>query len=847
MDMNGDGILDVVAASGIPDIRGLAFGDLADIVDGDLHTDVRVTSPVSLATRRVVRMNGVPRLNYDVSGQIGLGTSVSPNHRTSRSDARSMEARFVQAGGGAGFNVATTVQELVDINGDGLADSVRRSRSRCASGLAVRLNMGTSFASAEDCVEAASGAFPSDAFVSALQPEGDSTDEDANRGSGVASGVLGLQAVRRTKTLTVQGTLGGGIGASEGFGAAVTMESSLSATNLALVDVTGDGLPDYVYKANDGNDFYVRVNRGYAFAAPRRWHPASAWYGAHRPRLHVGIPGAAAGLISAFIPVMDDGIDPLEATGTHSALPSMSVAFNFAFPLVIFPTPPWVHIGAGFSGSPKKVSGFELGLQDIDGDGLVDHVLKTGEDRPVWARLNKLGKANLLKRVVRPLGGSFELAYDHAGNTVDMPQRRWVLARVTVHDGRTPAGAEPRPGHDLDTTYEYAGGRHDRIEREFLGFAKIVRTNPDGTKVEQRFLNETFLRKRLLKSERLLDSDGRVWVETENTWSAPVQTSPVLGVCTNAAPIILNPDSYCASFFVPLDAVKKRFYEGQPMAGIVTQQRFQYTVLGDVKIFHDDGDVADPMDDLVATITYWSAASPTADPAWVDDAATRLYSVSRPKTVEVRDGVGNLLRSRSADYDDATGNLTYFRAEIGGGDHADSSLHWNLNGTLDWIEGPRNHAGQRYKTSYGYDPVAQTFVMSITDSHGHVSTAEYDPRFGEETRTSDVNGNVTARKLDAFGRLERLAGPYDSLDAPTVRVVYAHSASTPYARTRNRLPRRAGDLRGSVDTVVVMDGLGRVIQTKKSAEMATSATTKGVGWSVTGHQVTRVGRGRKGG
>lgn len=35
---------------------------------------------------------------------------------------------------------------------------------------------------------------------------------------------------------------------------------------------------------------------------------------------------------------------------------------------------------------------------------------------------------------------------------------------------------------------------------------------------------------------------------------------------------------------------------------------------------------------------------------------------------------------------------------------------------------------------------------------------------------------------------------------------------------------------------VVMDGLGRVIQTKKSAETATSATKKGAGWAVTGHQ-----------
>jgi RHS repeat-associated protein len=837
LDMSGDGILDVVATAGVPDIRDLAFGDLADIVDRDIQTDVRITSPMTLATSRVVRMRGVPRLNYELSGQIGLGASVSPNHTTSKAEVRSKEARFVSAGGGVGFSVGTTVQDLVDINGDGLLDSVRRSRSGCASGLAVRLNMGTSFATGEDCVEAAAGAFPTDAFASALQPGGDATDADSERGAGIASGVLGLSGVRRTKTLTVQGTLGGGVDSDESYGAAVSMESSLTATNEALVDVTGDGLPDYVYKGNRDDEFHVRVNQGYGFAPPRAWRPEAAWHDAHLPRLRVGVPSIATDFVGRFVPALG-GIDPLEATGTHSELPSLSVAFNFAFPLVIFPTPPWVHIGAGFSGSPKKVGGFELGLQDINGDGLVDHVLKNDKTRDVWARLNQLEKANLLKRVVRPLGGSFDLAYDQrAGNTVDMPQSRWLLSKVTVHDGRTPAGAPPRTGHDLETTYVYSGGRHDRIEREFLGFAKVERTNPDGTRVVQEFLNETVLRKGLLVSERLLDADERVWAETVNTWSAPIPVGAPTDSCYyRGTPIILNPDSWCGSFFSPLDRVERRFHEGEPQARVVTRQRFQYTTLGDVKIFDDDGDVADPGDDLGAIISYWSPPSPTTDPAWVDPAATNLYSVSRPKTVDVRDVAGNLLRARTAEYD-GTGNLKTFRAAIGGGEWVESTLHWNLNGTLDWIDGPLNHAQQRYRTSYGYDAVAQTYVTSITDSHGYVSTAEYDARFGEVVKTTDANGNVTGRKLDVFGRVERIAGPYHSLDEPTIRIVYAPDAPFPYAWTRNQVPRADGDRRGTVDTVVAMDGLGRVVQTKKSAEIATSATTKGAGWSVTGHPV----------
>ncbi len=204
--------------------------------------------------------------------------------------------------------------------------------------------------------------------------------------------------------------------------------------------------------------------------------------------------------------------------------------------------------------------------------------------------------------------------------------------------------------------------------------------------------------------------------------------------------------------------------------------------------------------------------------------------------MEVQDPSGRVLRSRTAEYDD-NGNLTRLVSALGQGKFADTNLSWHANGLVDYVEGPENEAKQRYRTTYGYDPYALTYVASIQDSHGHLSTAEYDTRFGEPTKTTDVNGKVTARKLDAYGRATRVAGPKDTLDAPTLSITYAHAADVPYAWTRNRMPRSSTDRTTTVDTVIVMDGLARVIQTKKTAEIATSSTTKGVGWSVTGHQV----------
>ncbi len=68
--------------------------------------------------------------------------------------------------------------------------------------------------------------------------------------------------------------------------------------------------------------------------------------------------------------------------------------------------------------------------------------------------------------------------------------------------------------------------------------------------------------------------------------------------------------------------------------------------------------------------------------------------------------------------------------------------------------------------------------------------------------------------------------------APTIAIEYEHAAAVPYALTRNALPRG-----GTLDTVVLMDGLGRVIQTKKTAEIRVgTAEDTAVGWAVTGQQ-----------
>ena len=92
---------------------------------------------------------------------------------------------------------------------------------------------------------------------------------------------------------------------------------------------------------------------------------------------------------------------------------------------------------------------------------------------------------------------------------------------------------------------------------------------------------------------------------------------------------------------------------------------------------------------------------------------------------------------------------------------------------------------------------------------------------GEGPRTTDVNGNSTLRQFDRFGRMAALFGPYDppSSAVPTVSVVYAHQAHPAFALTANKLPEPKRDGSLTLDNVVFMDGLRRVVQTRADAEV----------------------------
>ena len=193
---------------------------------------------------------------------------------------------------------------------------------------------------------------------------------------------------------------------------------------------------------------------------------------------------------------------------------SANLSGTFSFPFMAK-----ISVNGSVSGN-LSVNRLKSSFMDINGDGAMDfvHSNDLGNTEVYYATL---GKANKLKTVSNPLGGSFEVDYELVGNKVgykeaivktpasntqeelviwDMPTAKWVMSSVTVHDGvdllyqpvvagnssnkttntdATPAEIDLDGVDSYTTTFAYDGGIKNRRERDFVGFTRVATIQPN--------------------------------------------------------------------------------------------------------------------------------------------------------------------------------------------------------------------------------------------------------------------------------------------------------------------------------------------------------------------------------
>jgi RHS repeat-associated protein len=576
---------------------------------------------------------------------------------------------------------------------------------------------------------------------------------------------------------------GGGLGInisnnsiSAGFG----LSRSENKTNRTLEDINGDGLLDCVigdglldYVLSNGvlgyifgnNPLKVAINNGSGFS------PALNWAGAAAIRNNVSTGESANGAITIGIP-----ITPKTEVAKLCINPSLNVA----------------------RGANRTTVQFE----DIDGDGFPD-LLKSDEDSKLTVSRSTIQRTNLLKKVNRPLKGSFTIDYKRIGNTYLMPNSIWALASVELYDGVPGDGADR-----MRSTFQYENGRYDRNEREFYGFGKVTTLHHDTQngdvvyrKTEAEYNNSNYYEKGLPKSETVKNAAGNKFTET-------LYDYVLKDIYTGATLPNSIKQSDDAAAFPALVNKQALFYEGLAVAGKTTTQTFEYDVLGNIISTTNFGDPG-PADDLTKITTYHSVPA--------------TYIMDVPASV-TETGSGQMYRQSATTIDANTGDITETRQYLQSGDVAKTNMEYDAYGNVIKTTRPQNATGQRLTYNYAYDSEVQTYPAKTTDSYGYSSGATYDVRFGQMLSSTDENGQKTLFTIDNVGRITTITGPLEIAAGIPFKISFEYhpEAVVPWALTKHYDPANPANF---IETATFCDGLARIIQTKKDGALFTGAQT----------------------
>ncbi|WP_116788964.1 toxin TcdB middle/N-terminal domain-containing protein [Flavobacterium psychrotrophum] len=217
----------------------------------------------------------------------------------------------------------------------------------------------------------------------------------------------------------------------------------------------------------------------------------------------------------------------------------------------------------------------------------------------VNANLNKVGKTYLLKKVNTALGGSWTLEYEKNDNTYDLPQNKWVLSKVTTHDGFTGSGADTAFGPDITkTSFKYASPKYDRREREFLGFGTLTTKQLDPSNevvfrtVINYYYNENIYLSGLAKGSATYNSANQLLANQSTLYNILNPDAPVVNlnaesnnyIQLNLAPSLLDK----SRLFVAMVKTTSGSYEnGQAQVSVKTVQAYNNT--GNITSYIDGG------------------------------------------------------------------------------------------------------------------------------------------------------------------------------------------------------------------------------------------------------------------
>lgn len=821
-DLNGDRFPDMIKQSG-SDI--LVYMNQGKSLDGDI-TDSTAAPSVSFGDATPYRGLGSFRTfansGISFSASVSSGTSqviraivaASGKAKDVSLDGSSSSKPSLSAGLGVNVGASFKKSDLIDINGDGLPDLVSRSGNT----INVKVNNGNGFTAGQTIDCAAESPYINTAIDSRY---GGITSDATIRNAVVGSATSDLLSFSGNTSGSINASIGGSVGGL-GLSAGVGISVSTDRGYFDLMDLNGDGLPDLVMK--EGSKLKVAFNQGDQFTTPVEWGSRSSAdisltdlqvYNPTSNQLEpvkVEVISGLEGQSKVASPLLLGEEISSSTTLGFSANGSLQIPITFPIfawvvPIIFTPGMITGKIGIGCSiGGGVNVTTIENSYSDMDGDGLPDSVMKTSNGMRV--RLNNTGKDGLLKTIKLPQGGEIALDYDLSHFNPADPSRRMELISVTRNDWTTAqdnvASDKPSaalPDVSLVNTFAYSKGYYSRNDRSFWGYGQVTSQRMNGQLVASTQIST-------YDNENYYLKDKPYRIETFDANNAPVSTQT-----TVFTPIFKAAKSY----WIRTDSQSSVTYaDGRELSSKTIYK--DYDDLGDPQVIEEYQNTLQH----IINITYdsprqsgisWLAGLPTALKVFDADNKT-------------------LLRYRTGHYD-AQGNLdsqsSYWTGNAN--DCLTTTFSYDSYGNLLTETDNTN-----YQLTYQYDDVVNSYVVKVSDNTQPTSQTtawSYDyAQGGLELAQQDTNGKVIRKDYDAFGRMTNVWSPYDTGTTPALHFEY-QLASLPWkAITYNKVDYEATDAQ-TIATVVLVNGQGQMLQTKKQTVITDPATKARIpGWNV---------------
>jgi hypothetical protein len=326
------------------------------------------------------------------------------------------------------------------------------------------------------------------------------------------------------------------------------------------------------------------------------------------------------------------------------------------------------------------------------------------------------GSTSLLGEVTSVVWGRSDQFDNASGGVQDLPLVLPVATQLARYDGRA---------NTLSTTATYSGGAY--VERQFRSFAQSAQTDSVGNVATYVQSQADHVFGQTLTAS-LSDSTG-VRQQTVNTF----QVVPITGSSTASQ--------------IQLTAVDTYQYDGAASTHI--RVRMAYDAYLQLTEVDKDGDVTNPNDN--GRTVYQHADN------------LRIGLVSPLSQITAYDSNNHVVGQGVILYDGlpqgqvAEGNPTSTTDTLlPGGELLTKTVTYDVYGNPTTVV---DAAGD--SSSYSYDTTSHTYRVTATDPLGRTLTSVYDPRFGIEVESVDLNGNATTRNLDVFGRVTEEILPGD--------------------------------------------------------------------------------------